>query len=128
VASPAEALHGHYHQSSIQPNGFKEQNDYVVRTDCLRAGDRCMSLFHRPPGAALALVFGDGKWIYDREFDARCSKGGMSHVRIVAQFPLPQPPQDPVALLTGNGNEDVSAGSPGCRSTTVDIKFARIGD
>jgi serine/threonine protein kinase len=128
VVSPAEALHGRYHQTSIQPNGFSEQNDYVVRTDCLRAGDRCMSLFHRPPTAALALVFDGGNWTYEREFDARCWQGGMSHVKIVAPFALPQPPQDPITLLTGRGHEDVTGPPAPCKSTNVDIKFTRIGD
>ncbi|OBA80744.1 hypothetical protein A9W99_15860 [Mycobacterium sp. 1164966.3] len=127
VVSPAEALHGRYHQSSVQPNGFKEQNDYVVETTCLRAGDRCMSLFHRPPAAAMAMVFGAGNWFYDREFDAPCAKGGTTHVRIVVPFPLPQPLQDPVALITGHGHEELT-GAAGCGSTDVDVKFVRIGD
>jgi serine/threonine protein kinase len=127
VVSPGEALRGHYHQFSIQPNGYKENRDYVVRTDCLRTGDRCMSLFHAPPGSAMALVFGNGNWVYDREFDSRCSKGGTSHAKITAQFPLPQPPQDPIALLAGHGHEEVT-GPSGCPSTDVDIKFTRTGD
>ena len=127
VVSPAEALRGRYHQTDVTPNGYNEGNDYVVRTDCLRTGDRCMSLFHRPPAAALALLFGDGKWIYDRESDNRCSKGGTAHVKIVAQFPLPQPPQNPITLLAGHGREDVT-GASACPSTDVDIKFARTGD
>jgi serine/threonine protein kinase len=127
VVSPGEALHGRYHQSSVQPNGFREQGDYAVQTDCLRAGDRCMSLFHRPPAAAMAMVFGGGNWFYDREFDTACAKGGMTHVRIVVPFRLPQPLQDPVALISGHGHEELT-GAPGCGSTDVDVKFARIGD
>lgn len=129
VVSPAEAVHGRYHESDVTPSGYKGQQDYVVRTDCLRTGDRCMSFFHAPPASAMALVFGGGEWIYDREFDGRCSKGGTAHVRIVTHFGLPQPAQDPVALLTGHGHEDV-ANSAGvnCGSTDVDVKFARTGD
>ena len=128
VVSPAEALHGRYHQTSVQPNGFREQDDYVVRTDCLRTGDRCMSLFHKSPAAALALVFDRGTWTYDREFDARCSKGGMSHVKIVVPFPLPQQPQDPITLIAGRGHEDVTGPPSPCKSTDVDVKFTRLGD
>ena len=127
VLSPAEAVRGRYHETDTTPNGFKGEADYVVRTDCLRTGDRCMSLFHRAPADALVLVFGDGKWIYDHESDNRCSKGGTAHVRVLAQFPLPQPPQDPVTLLTGHGREDVT-GASACPSTDVNIKFARAGD
>jgi serine/threonine protein kinase len=129
VVSPTEALRGRYHQTTTQPNGFHEANDYVVDTYCLRAGDRCMSLFHRPPDTSLPLVFGDGKWIYEQEFDARCARSGaVAHVKVVVAFPMPQPPQDPIALLTGHGNEDVTGGPPACHGSTVDVKFARIGD
>jgi serine/threonine-protein kinase len=130
VVSPAEALHGRYQETGSQPNGYRERNDdFVVRTDCLRAGDRCMSFFHKPPATAMALVFGGGMWTYDREFDMRCSKGGaMQHTRIVAQFPLPQPPQDPIALISGHGHEDVTGPPSPCKSTDVDIKFARTGE
>jgi serine/threonine protein kinase len=129
VVSPAEALRGHYHESDVTPTGFKGQQDYVVRTDCLRTGDRCMSFFHAPPASAMALVFGGGEWIYDREFDGRCSKGGTAHVRIVVHFPLPQPAEDPVALIAGHGHEDVTnSGGTNCGSTDVDAKFARTGD
>ncbi|MEE6177908.1 serine/threonine-protein kinase [Mycobacterium sp. 050134] len=130
VVSPAEAVRGHYRQTGSQPNGYREQNDFVVHTDCLRGGDRCVSLFHKPPASAMVLVFGDGGWVYDREFDSRCAKGGVvSHVHITAQFPLPQPPQDPVGQLNGHGHEEVTGPPSPCgKSTEVDIAFSRLGD
>jgi serine/threonine-protein kinase len=129
VVSPAEAVRGRYHESDVTPSGFKGQQDYVVRTDCLRTGERCMSFFHAPPASAMALVFAGSEWVYDREFDGRCSKGGTAHVRIIAHFPLPQPAGDPIALLTGHGHEDVTNSSgTNCGSTDVDVKFARTGD
>lgn len=126
VNSPAAALHGRYHQTSIQPNGFREQRDFVVRTDCLRTGARCMSLLHTAPTTAMVLVYADGNWIYDREFDGPCYKGGMTHVRIVVPFALPQPPQDPITLLAGHGHEELTGSA--CPSTDVDVKLARTGD
>jgi serine/threonine-protein kinase len=127
--SPAEALHGRYRQTATQSNGFREEHEYVVRTDCLRAGDRCMSLFHHPPGAALALVFGDGGWLYDREVDSPCQRGGaLSHVHISAQFPLPSPPQDPVTLIAGHGRQDISGPPSPCKSSSFEMSFARLGD
>jgi hypothetical protein len=75
----------------------------------------------------MLMVFADGKWVYDREFDAPCSRGGMTHASILVPFPLPQQPQDPVALIAGHGHEEIT-GAPGCGSTDVDVKFARIGD
>ncbi len=130
VVSPAEALRGHYRENGSQPNGYREHNDFVVQTDCLRTGDRCISLFHAPPATAMALVFGDGHWVYDREFDSRCPRGGVtSHVHITAQFPLPQPPQDPITLISGHGHEDITGPPSPCgRSTDVDIAFTRLGD
>ena len=129
VVSPAEALRGHYHQLDVTPTGFKEEGDFTVQTNCLRTGDRCMSFFHAPPSSWWALVFGGGQWVYAREFDSRCSKGGTAHVKVNTQFPLPQPPQNPIALLTGQGFEDVqSANGTNCGSTNVTVKFTRTGD
>ena len=129
VVSPAEALRGHYHELDVTPSGFKEEGDYAVNTNCLRNGDRCMSFFHAPPTSWWALVFGGGQWVYAREFDSHCSKGGTAHVKVNTQFPLPQPAQDPIALLTGHGFEDVrAANGTTCGSTDVNVKFARTGD
>jgi hypothetical protein len=75
----------------------------------------------------MALVLDDGKWIFDRESDNRCSKGGTAHVEINAQFPLPRPPQNPITLISGHGRENVT-GASACPSGDVDIKFARTGD
>jgi hypothetical protein len=40
---------------------------------------------------------------------------------------LLQPLRDRVALISGHGHEGLT-GAPGCNSTDVDVKFARIGD
>ncbi|WP_241011048.1 serine/threonine-protein kinase [Mycobacterium camsae] len=125
VTSPAAALHGRYHQLSVQPNGFKEQRDYVVRTDCLRTGARCVSLLHTAPATAMVLLYADGTWNYDREFDGTCGRGGTTHVRIVVPFALPQPLQDPIMTLSGNGHEELSGA---CSSTDVQVTFTRTGD
>ncbi|WP_240748647.1 serine/threonine-protein kinase [Mycobacterium paragordonae] len=125
VTSPAAALRGRYHLLSVQPNGFKDQGDYVVRTDCLRAGDRCVSLLHTAPATAMVLVYADGTWNYDREFDGTCGRGRNTHVRIVVPFALPQPPQDPIMTLSGNGHEELTGG---CPSTDVQVTLTRTGD
>jgi serine/threonine-protein kinase len=59
----------------------------------------------------MAWVFGDGKWIYGLESENRCSMGGTAHVEINAQFPLPQPPHNPIPLLFGHGRENVTRAS-----------------
>jgi serine/threonine protein kinase len=125
VVSPAEALHGRYHETESFASYQPAEYDYAVRTDCLRTGDRCMSFFHNPQSST-PLVFGSGKWIYDREYDSPCSRGGTAHIKDTAEYPLPTPPQDPITLLTGHGHQE-STGSA-CTSSDFDDKFARSGD
>ena len=101
VVSPAEALHGQYHETTTFSDGAELEYDYAVHTDCLRTGDRCMSYFHNPDGVS-ALVFGGGNWTYDREWDSKClSDGRMSHTKDTSQYPLPSPPQDPSRCSPG---------------------------
>lgn len=126
VNSPAAALHGNYHETTRQPNGFKEQQELAARTDCLRTGLRCVTLFHAAPASVMVLLYADETWVYQREFDARCWKGGMAHVKIVVPFALPQPAQDPISQLAGHGREEVTGTS--CPSTDVDVSFGRTGD
>jgi serine/threonine protein kinase len=125
VASPAQGLHGRYHHTSTYANGAAPPaNDFIVRTDCLRTGERCMSFFHE--NLAKSLVFANGKWTENTEGDSPCSTGGTSHTKVTADYPLPQPPQDPITLLTGHGHVD-STGSA-CVGGDFDDKFVRTGD
>jgi serine/threonine protein kinase len=117
VVSPAEAFHGHYHRTLTFTNGLSaHQGDSAVTTECLRTGDRCMSYFHTRLGDS-PLVFGDGTWIWDDESVSKCPTGGTTHFRSGAQYPLPQPPQDPIALLTGHGHWEQTG------SCAVDMDF-----
>jgi hypothetical protein len=86
-----------------------------------------MSYFHSPNGVT-PLVFSGAKWSRDDEFDSPCSTGGTNHVKITAQYPLPQPPQDPITLLTGNGHSEVIGSGTACVSSDFDEKFVRTGD
>jgi predicted Ser/Thr protein kinase len=128
VVSPADALHGRYLETTTFANGQPPtETTFSVTTDCLRTGDRCMSYFHAPASGFVALVFGGGQWTSDLEGDAKCPySGDPSHVTETAQFPLPQPPQNPIATLTGHGHQ-VHTGSCAI-NTDVDITFTRIGD
>ena len=71
--------------------------------------------------------FADKKWVQDWQFDTTCSDGTAIHVEKTAEFLLPQPPQDPITLLTGHGHNEVS-GDTTCRSRNYDAKFERTGD
>jgi serine/threonine-protein kinase len=124
VVSPAEALHGRYHDTLTSTEGMKE-DDVAVRTDCLRTGDRCMSYFHSPDSVA-PLVFGSGKWTWNAENEAPCSTGGSAPTKVTAEYPLPEPPQNPITLLTGHGR--LEATGPCAYSADFDDKYVRTGD
>jgi serine/threonine-protein kinase len=127
VVSPAMALHGHYHLTRNFSNGSPQQDLlYSVTTDCLRAGDRCMSYFHAPSDFR-PLIFSDGKWTSELEFDGKCPPpGGPTHLKYTAQFPMPEPPQNPITLLIGNGRQEQTGNC--AASTAVTETFTRTGD
>ena len=127
AASPASALHGRYHETITYANGNAApgQDDLTVRTECLRAGDRCMSLFHAPDGV-VPLVFSGGKWTRDDEGTVPCNLGGTVHIKLTAEYPLPDPLQEPIPLLTGSGT-NVATGSA-CSGGDFEDKFERTGD
>ncbi|OBH04238.1 hypothetical protein A5696_06195 [Mycobacterium sp. E2699] len=129
VASPAEALQGRYHvtrkfKRAVPP----QQGDQAVVTDCLRTGDRCMSYLHSKT-IDTPLLFAGGVWNLHVEHDDNdpgC--GGPVYAKATGQYPLPQPPQDPIAVLTGHNHLDESGG-PNCQwSLDYDETLTRTGD
>jgi serine/threonine protein kinase len=126
VVSPAEALHGSYHDTTTG-GGKKSEDDFAVRTDCLRTGDRCMSYLHKPPkNTAKPMVFGSGKWIFSAELDGKCQNGATYHSKQYAEFLVPQPPQDPITQLAGHGRQEQTG--PCALTTDFDETFVRTGD
>ncbi|MHA7650348.1 serine/threonine-protein kinase [Mycobacterium sp. ML4] len=127
--SAAEALHGFYHLVTTYtgPSAPKPQEaDYNVDTICLRTGDRCLSRFVRNgTSATQLLLFANNVWTRDDEYDASCPAGGTSHVRIKGTFPLPEPQQDPILVLTGSGTKDESGSA--CKGGPYDMTFNRTG-
>ncbi|HEY0441859.1 MAG TPA: hypothetical protein VGD36_17470 [Xanthobacteraceae bacterium] len=128
VVSPAEALHGRYHQRRTFRNGSPQQeSDFSVSTDCLRTGDRCMSFFHAPMGTVEALVFEGGNWILDTALDTECpGSGAPMRVTKTGRYALPQPLQNPITLLTGNGHQQQTEPCP--VGVDFDETFTRTGD
>jgi serine/threonine-protein kinase len=55
-----------------------------------------------------------------------CNLGGMTQVKITAEYPLPADLQDPIPVLTGHGS-NVSTGSA-CSGGDFEDKFVRTGD
>jgi hypothetical protein len=129
VISPAEALDGRYHITRNFANGMPQQQDGpAVRTDCLRTGDRCMSYFHSG-SFDTPMVFGGGNWTLHVEHDQDAPGcGGEVYAKMTGQYPLPQPPKDPITLLTGHGHLD-QTGSGSCEvNVDFDETYTRIGD
>ncbi|MBW0017842.1 MAG: serine/threonine protein kinase [Mycobacterium sp.] len=125
VVSPAEALHGRYHETVVS-GASKYQQDWAVRTDCLRTGERCMTFFHAPPDQVKPLVFADGNWIFAIAETEKCPSGDASDLKRNGQFPLPQPLQNPITLLTGRFHQEQSGSCAG--KFENDDKFERTGD
>lgn len=130
VVSPAEGLHGRYHESitfAAEKGALpgKPGSDYAAITNCLRTGDRCMSYLHAP-NEVRPLVFGAGTWNLDLAEDETCPGGEPAHENLTAQFPLPAAPQDPIAVLTGRGHWSVSGSC--AADTDTDQTFTRTGD
>jgi hypothetical protein len=128
VVSPAEALRGRYHQRrTFHIRATPQEIDYEVTTHCLRTGDRCISFFHNPTGADEPLTFADGRFNLGTETDTVCpGRNTPMHVSKSGQYPLPDPPQDPITLLSGRGRQ-VQTGSCAV-SVEFDETFTRTGD
>jgi serine/threonine-protein kinase len=126
VVSPAEALRGRYHLTRTFANGSPQQDQqYVVATDCLRTGDRCMSYFHAA-GDFRPLIFSGGKWISDLKFDDKCPNGDPTRLTATGEYPLPQPLQNPITLLTGQGHQQQTGSC--ATDTAVTETFTRTSD
>jgi serine/threonine-protein kinase len=127
VMSLAAALYGRYHQTMTYTNGASgpEGTDLAAQTYCLRTGDRCISVLHAPSGV-VTLVFANGKWTQDSAGATPCKLGGSAQVKVTAEYPLPNPPDDPIQVLTGHGTTLSAENS--CVGGDFDVKFERIGD
>ncbi|OBI51454.1 serine/threonine-protein kinase [Mycobacterium sp. E787] len=127
VVSPAQGLFGHYHVTWTLADGTRLQEfDTAVSTHCLRTGDRCMSYFHEPSND-LPLVFAAGTWTWNVDATSMCPRSSdTTHLKSTGQYPLPQPPQDPIAKLTGRGHQEQTAPCP--LNADFDQTFTRTGD
>ncbi|OYV24011.1 MAG: hypothetical protein B7W97_01645, partial [Mycobacterium sp. 20-66-4] len=128
VPSPASAWHGRYHEtSSPDTNSFKAYSrDTSVETNCLRTGERCVSYSHYDSSYDIR-VFADGTWITDYVGSARCEDNKSFSTHFHSEFPLPQPPQDPITLLAGHAH-NVATGSACAGTYDFGVKYERTGD
>ena len=129
TSAAAAALHGRYHESLVFTNGniVPGQDDLTVRTECLRTGERCISLFHAPDGV-VTLIFASGKWTRNEEGTVSCPNGGTAQMTVTAEYPLPEQLEDPIPLLTGRGTQDVALGGACPGGGDFVDKYERTGD
>lgn len=126
VGSPAETFRGHYQLARTFAGGSPQQlGSWSIATNCLRAGDRCMSYFHAKSGD-VPLIFGGGSWTWAEQSDGKCPDGNPAHLNASAQYPLPQPHPDPLPLLSGHGHWQQTGGC--AVSMDFDETFTRTGD
>lgn len=127
VVSPAEALFGHYQLLRTCPSSAipTQPAETAVVTTCLRTGDRCMGYFHGKAGDN-PLVYENGTWALTANADYPCPAGGTLHFSVIAQFALPQPPQNPIQLLIGHGHQEQTGAC--AVNTPFDQTFTRTGD
>lgn len=126
VTSPAESLRGQYHLTrtfaTLLP---QQQTDLTVTTYCLRTGDRCMSYFYSENEDS-PLVFDGANWVLDIGHAETAQGCTDLQVKTTGQYPLPQPAQDPIPLLTGHGNHQQTGNC--AVSVDFDEIYARTGD
>ncbi len=130
--TPAEAWHGRYHLTQTpKDTHYPSSVDGRVQTACLRTGERCLSEFHYvegPDERTQYYNFTGGKWIFNTSENTKCNGGGSNPTTTYWEFPLPQPLQDPITLLTGVGHRDATGGGACAGSYDQDLKFERTGD
>jgi serine/threonine-protein kinase len=98
-----------------------------VKTPCLRTGERCISHFLDPKdGSSKTLVFANGEWKRTSEYAATVCTTDGNRIVTTGEFPLPQPAEDPITLLTGHAHQDST--SPACKDWDYDERFVRTGD
>lgn len=63
-----------------------------------------------------------------RRSGGTCASGDPAHVIRTAEFPLPQPQQNPITLLSGHRHDEITTPGSSCVSTDFDQRFERIVD
>ena len=127
VVSPAQSLHGRYQETDTYATDRRTaQASFDIQSYCLRTGDRCLSFWQNPDDVK-NLLFSNDKWVLtNTTSDAECQNGGSAKREISLEYPLPQPKQDPIALLTGRGHYTLTGACP--FASDFDSRVERTGD
>ncbi len=128
LTTPADALRGRYRETTtFTSKTVVAPRVLAANTYCLRTGDRCMSLFHGSDGA-VTLMFAKDKWTRNEQGTTTCGGGGTAQITVNAVYPLPAEMEDPIAVLTGQGNEAVAAAGACTGGGDFTDRFERTGD
>ncbi|MFZ0832163.1 MAG: serine/threonine protein kinase, partial [Mycobacterium sp.] len=127
VVSPAQSLHGRYQETDNYVTDRRTAAaSFDIQSYCLRTGDRCLSFWQNPDDVK-NLLFSNDKWVLtNTTSDAECQNGGSANREISLEYPLPQPKQDPIALLTGRGHYTLTGACP--FASDFDSRVERTGD
>jgi serine/threonine-protein kinase len=127
VESPAQALHGSYRETDTYTEGGRNTEvNFNIQTYCLRTGERCLSSWLNPDHAKILIFSGDQWVLTTTSSNAECTNGGRADRVFSAQYPLPQPPQDPITLLTGRGHYTITGDCP--FNSDFDSRVERSGE
>jgi serine/threonine-protein kinase len=125
VVSPAEALHRRYHSKLVFKAGLAPQDaDELVTTNCTHR--REVHELFLPTYEGHTLVFDGGKWMLYEEYPATFQ--GCNNLNLIThgEYPMPQPPQNPITLLKGHGHHQQSGNC--LISVDFDETLTRTGD
>ena len=100
---------------------------FDIQTYCLRTGERCLSYWVNPDDAKI-LVFDQSQWVLtNTSSDVGVHERRSRPTRTSAcEYPLPQPAQDPITLLTGRGHYTVTGDCP--FNSDFDSRVERTGN
>jgi hypothetical protein len=135
VASPAAALHGtyDYHYTDRMFGTEMPVARATASTYCLRTGTRCATLLlhlndEGEPERFQVLTYADQHWTQTTGGgDVSCApQEGIATKTVVTDFPLPSPPTNPIATLTGV--ETTKWDGPCPTERPNDVVLNRTGD
>jgi serine/threonine protein kinase len=127
VASPARGLHGRYQETDTYTDGNRSaEASFDIQTYCLRTGQRCLSYWLNPDSVKIVLFEQGHGVLANTSSDSECENGGRAHREINLQYDVPQPPQDPITLLTGRGHYTITGACP--YNSDFDSRVDRTGN
>lgn len=130
TASAAQGFYGQYRGTETPDNGWPPWSwEASVETHCLRTGERCISLLAGSEDWFARYLFAHDKWTHDTVTDSKCNAdNGTAHSEIHLEYPLPEPHEEPISTLTGNGHRNVTGQTRCTASYNETVELVRTGD